>query len=104
MVLVDMEAEACLCSDHTRALPWLNLLESQSLNVICMLVESMRHGKITKCVMMHAAVPVTLPLQNHFPVLTHLTTEAVLCMPQYLPSDKRPLVRWLDFQQLPGSC
>ncbi len=33
---------------------------------------------------MHEAVPVTRPLQNHFPVFTHFTTQDALWMPQYL--------------------
>ena len=33
---------------------------------------------------MQEAVPVTRPLQNHLPLLTHFTTEAALWMPQYL--------------------
>lgn len=33
---------------------------------------------------MQEAVPVTRPLQNHLFVLTHFTTQDVLCMPQYL--------------------
>lgn len=33
---------------------------------------------------MHEAVPVTRPLQNHLPVVRHLTTQAGLWMPQYL--------------------
>ena len=36
---------------------------------------------------MQEAVPVTRPLQNHLPLLTHLTTEAALWMPQYLPGE-----------------
>lgn len=33
---------------------------------------------------MQEAVPVTRPLQNHLPVVRHLTTQAGLWMPQYL--------------------
>ena len=36
----------------------------------------------TRCVTMHAAVPVTRPLQNHLPLVRHLTTQAGLWMPQ----------------------
>ena len=38
----------------------------------------------TRCVTIQEAVPVTLALQNHLPVLTHLTTAEGVCMPQYL--------------------
>jgi hypothetical protein len=31
---------------------------------------------------MQEAVPVTRPLQNHLPVVKHLTTQAALWMPQ----------------------
>ena len=34
--------------------------------------------------MMHEAVPVMRPLQNHLPVVRHLTTQAGLWTPQYL--------------------
>lgn len=37
---------------------------------------------LTRCVMMQDAVPVTRPLQNHLPVVRHLTTQAGLWMPQ----------------------
>lgn len=33
---------------------------------------------------MQEAVPVTRPLQNHFPLFTHFTTHAALWIPQYL--------------------
>lgn len=35
--------------------------------------------------MMQEALPDTRPLQNHLPVVRHFTTDAGLCMPQYLP-------------------
>ena len=36
----------------------------------------------TRCVTMQEAVPVTRPLQNHLPEVTHFTTDAGEWMPQ----------------------
>ena len=41
--------------------------------------EACRH---TRCVTMQEAVPVTRPLQNHLPEVTHFTTDAGEWMPQ----------------------
>lgn len=48
----------------------------------------MMHWKLTRWVTMHEAVPVTRPLQNHFPLFTHFTTHAALWIPQYLEKHK----------------
>lgn len=54
---------------------------------------------------MHDAVPVTLPLQNHFPVVMHFTTDAGEWIPQYLHDtalDFRPSLAKSGSQQ--GHC
>ena len=59
------------------------LLSDRDPNLYCKFVHKW-NGMPTRCVMTHDAEPIVRPLQNHLPVVTHLTTAAGLAIPQNL--------------------